>query len=283
MSVLRETHYFVLLRVKPYFFPDMSKILTILIILTVTETAMAQNIPDLNKTDQMGQKQGAWVKTYPNGNIMYEGFFVDDHPVGEFRRYNDDKTLKALLTYSDDWKEAQVVNYYPNGNIAAKGTYINQQKDGKWQFYSASPENHLISEEYYSGNIRHGTSVRFYPNGTVAEKVIYSNDRKNGEWIKYHLNGSVSLRSSYANGKVHGKFEVWYDDGKIEFSGQYKNDRRDGLWLIYNSDGNVRYRMKYKDGVTNDRQMDIDMSNYLDSLDNNKESIADPEKTGNIW
>jgi antitoxin component YwqK of YwqJK toxin-antitoxin module len=283
VAVLRETHYFVLLRAKPYYFPNMIKILSFILILTVAETAMAQNIPDLNQTDQMGRKQGTWVKTYPNGNIMYEGFFVDDHPSGEFKRYYDDKKIKALLTYSEDGKEAQVVNYYPNGNIAAKGTYINQKKEGKWQFYSASSENHLISDEYYSDNIRNGTSVRFYPNGTIAEKVIYTNDIKNGEWIKYHLNGSVSLRSAYANGKINGKFEVWYEDGMIEFSGQYKNDLRDGLWLIYNSDGSLRYRIKYKDGVTNDRQMDIDMSNYLDSLDNNKESIAAPEKTGNMW
>ena len=33
-------------------------------------------------------------------------------------------------------------------------------------------------------------------------------------------------------------------------------------------------------GITKDRQMDIDESDFLDSLENNKGKIADPEKTG---
>ena len=35
-------------------------------------------------------------------------------------------------------------------------------------------------------------------------------------------------------------------------------------------------------GVTKDRQMDIDESDFLDSLEKNKGKIADPEKTGVI-
>ena len=41
---------------------------------------------------------------------MYDGFFKDDHPVGEFKRYYEDNTLKSVLIYSDDGKEADA--YY---------------------------------------------------------------------------------------------------------------------------------------------------------------------------
>jgi hypothetical protein len=35
-------------------------------------------------------------------------------------------------------------------------------------------------------------------------------------------------------------------------------------------------------GITRDRQIDIDESDFLDSLENNRGKIADPEKTGVI-
>ena len=85
------------------------------------------------------------------------------------------------------------------------------------------------------------------------------------------------------NGKINGKFEVWFENGNIEFSGQYQDDVRNGTWLIYNNDGTLKYKLEYISGVTKDRQMDIDESDYLDSLEKNKGKIADPEKTGVIW
>ena len=123
---------------------------------------------------------------------------------------------------------------------------------------------------------------KFYPDSTIAEKVTYVNDIRQGEWTRYYPGGSILLKSNYLNGRIDGKFESWFENGKIEYSGQYKNDARDGLWLIYNADGTVKYRIEYVDGITNDRQMDIDESKFLDSLEKNKDKVQDPEKTGVI-
>ena len=53
---------------------------------------------------------------------------------------------------------------------------------------------------------------------------------------------------------------------------------RDGTWLIYNHKGSLKYKIEYHNGFTTDRQMEIDESDYLDSLEQNKGKIADPEK-----
>ncbi len=79
---------------------------------------------------------------------------------------------------------------------------------------------------------------------------------------QYYPNGSICLNQIIVNGRIDGKFETWFEEGNIEYSGQYKNDARDGLWLIYNEDGTVKYKMEYINGITNDRQMDIDESKY---------------------
>ena len=256
------------------------KIFVTAALLVLTVCASGQTETSLNVTDRQGKKQGHWIKKYPNENIMYDGFFKDDHPVGELKRYYEDETLKSVLSYSDNGRKAVAVMYHPNGNISANGTYIDQKKEGKWQFYSSFKNGCLVSEENYSDNLKNGLAVKFYADSTVAEKTNYINDIKQGEWTQYYPSGTLSLKSNYLNGKVNGKFEVWFENGQIEFSGQYVNDSRDGLWNIYSNDGTVKYKLTYQMGITHDRQMDIDESDFIDSLEMNKGKIADPEKSG---
>ena len=258
------------------------KLVTIASFLVISAMALCQTDAGLNITDLKGMKQGHWIKKYPNESVMYDGVFKDDHPIGELRRYYDNTILKSLLKYSPDGKEAEATIYHPNGNISSKGKYINQIKEGKWQFFSSINNGYLICEEFYSKNLKNGRSLKFYPDSTIAERVAFINDVRVGEWIQYYPNGAVCLKSNYLNGKINGKFEVWFENRNIEFSGQYKEDARDGIWLIYNNDGSVKYQIEYQAGYTKDRQLDIDESDYLDSLEKNKGKIADPEKTGII-
>jgi len=255
------------------------KTTAIIVFLVITAAANCQNDTKINITDPKGMKQGRWEKKYPDGNLLYEGFFTDNHPVGELKRYYEDKTLKSLMIYSKDGKEADTENYHPNGYIASKGKYINQLKEGKWKFFSEIFKGYLISEGLYTKNIRNGISLTFYPDSTIAEKVTYINNVKHGEWIKYYPDGKVSMKSTYVNGKVNGKFEAWYENGAIQFSGQYKNDLRDGKWLIFNNKGSLKYTLDYINGITTDRRLDIEEAKYLDSLELNKGKIDDPENS----
>ena len=159
---------------------------------------------------------------------------------------------------------------------------MDQMKEGKWKFFSEYINGYLISAESYTKNLRNGLSLKFYPDSTIAERLTYLNDVKEGEWIQYYPTGAVSLKSNYLHGKINGRFEVWFENGAIEFSGQYKDDSREGLWIIYKKDGSVKYKLEYLAGVTKDRQMDIDESDFLDSLEKNRGKTSDPEKTGVI-
>ena len=78
------------------------KIFIIASLLAISVCASSQTETHINITDQQGMKQGHWIKKYPNENIMYDGYFKDDHPVGEFKRYYEDQSLKSVLIYSDD-------------------------------------------------------------------------------------------------------------------------------------------------------------------------------------
>jgi antitoxin component YwqK of YwqJK toxin-antitoxin module len=255
------------------------KISAIVFLVSLSVNALGQTDTTINVTDQQGLKQGHWIKKYPDNKIMYDGVFKDNHPVGEFRRYFNDGTLQSLLIFSNDGKEALATIYHPNGKVSSKGKYVDQLKEGKWQFFSAI-DGYLICEEYYSGNMKNGPSIKFFPDSTIAEKINYLNDLKQGEWIQYYTNGNICQKSHYKNGKATGDFKVWFDDGKIEITGQYKNDKREGDWLIYNDDGSLKYKLHYINGIPSDNKMELNDSEYLDSLERNKGKIADPKKSG---
>jgi antitoxin component YwqK of YwqJK toxin-antitoxin module len=244
---------------------------------------MPQSGQAINQTDKNGRKQGHWIKKYPNGNTMYDGYFTDNMPTGEFRRFYEDNTMKSLLVFSKNGSEAKATLYYPNSFVASTGKYINQYKEGKWQFYSSTTEGVLISEVEYSDDKKNGLSIKYYPDSSVAEKLYYKNDIRHGEWLKYYPDGTLILRTSNVDGKLNGKFEAFFENGKPEMTGQYKNDLKEGLWIIYRKDGSQRFKTEYTSGIPDNRDIDIYESNYIDSLEINKIIIPDPDKTGNIW
>lgn len=243
----------------------------------------AQTDQNINRSDNNGAKQGHWIKKYPEGGVMYDGYFKDNRPTGEFKRYYEDGTLKSILEYSADGTTADVSLYYPNGLPASKGRYTGQLKEGIWTFYSSSESGVIIRREEYLHGKKNGVSTDFYPDSTVAEKVNYVNDIKEGEWFKYYPDGNISIKSRYTNNLLNGDFEAYYDNGKPEMTGRYKDNLRDGTWVIYLKNGSVRFNVEYKMGVTDNRDIEIYQTNFADSLEQNKVKIEDPEKTGKIW
>jgi len=242
-----------------------------------------QSGQSINQTDKEGRKQGHWIKKYPDGNILYDGYFKNDKPAGEFKRYYEDNTLKSLLVFSSDGTEAAATLYYQNGFTAYAGKYVNQLKEGRWKFFSPTTKGLLISEEEYTGNRKNGPSVKYYPDGRAAEKVYYKDDVRHGECYKYYPDGTLNLKTYYINGKLNGSFEAFFENGKPEMTGQYKNDLREGVWIIYKKDGSQRFRTEYASGIPDNAVINIYESDYIDSLERNKVKIEDPEKTGNIW
>ena len=259
------------------------KISAVFILIMCFAPCMPQSGQVINQTDKNGKKQGHWIKKYPNGNTMYDGYFTDNMPSGEFRRFYEDNTMKSLLVFSKNGTEAKATLYYPNSLVASTGKYINQHKEGKWQFYSSTTQGVLISEVEYSGDKKNGLSVKYYPDSSVAEKLYYKNDIKHGEWLKYYPDGTLTLRTSNVDGRLNGKFEAFFENGKPEMTGQYKNDLREGLWIIYRKDGSQRFKTEYTSGIPDNHDIDIYESNYIDSLERNITVIPDPDKTGNIW
>ena len=82
---------------------------------------------DTNKTDANGKKQGHWIKRDEKGKVIYEGNFVNDKPIGEFKYYWDNSNLKAHSFYSDNGKVCRAkMFFYDGATLMAEGKYIDQ-------------------------------------------------------------------------------------------------------------------------------------------------------------
>lgn len=235
-----------------------------------------------NATDAAGRKQGPWVKKYPSGQILYQGTFKDDKPVGLFKRFNEDGTLRSELTYSPDTDKAYAVFYYPDGKKAGEGSYVAQKKEGLWKFYSSAGDGYLISEENYAGDKRHGITQKYYPDGKLAEKIVFDNGLKTGQWIQLYPDGRMCLRAEYIAGKLDGPFTFWYPNGRMQYEGRYVADIREGDWFVFNEDGTLRQVMEYREGRLTDPKYAEEETKFLDELEKNKGKIQIPDISGNI-
>lgn len=238
----------------------------------------------VNFTDQNGLKQGHWLKKFDNGNILYEGSFRDNKPIGEFNRYYSSGQLISVLNHSFNSDTSDALFYYSNGNKAAKGMYIGKEKSGTWKFYSEKQSDALICIEKYKKNKKVGLGTKYHLNGNKAEILNYNNDIKDGEWIQYYTNELICVKSQYSNGKLNGKFETYFPDGTKELIGNYNNNVRDGKWSFYNKDGSFKRNIVYRLGIADiNAELIKEQTDYLDKLEKEGGKIQDPEKTGVIW
>lgn len=252
---------------------------SILLLLFLATAIMAD--AQENRTDASGLKQGPWTKKYTNGNILYQGVFKDDKPVGEFKRYYEDGTPKSVLSYDESGQKAGAVFFHPDGKRAAEGTYVDKKKEGVWKYFSAKTDGYMISLDHFLSDQRHGLSQKFYATGEVAETLYYVNGIKEGEWLQYYIDGKMCLKATYSNGQLNGKFLYCFPDGTPQAEGEYLSDRRNGRWKIYNEDGTLNKEIEYIKGKPADSSLDEKETIFLDDLEKNKGKILDPEMTGN--
>ena len=209
---------------------------------------LAAQQPELNRLDENGKKTGYWRVLYEKGNTRYEGVFLNDFPVGEFKRYYPGGILQALMHFSENGKTSFAKLYYENGKLAAKGKYVNRRKDSIWNYYAES-DGHLTLQENYSSDRRYGNSTKFYRNNQISEVIRFENDERNGIWEQYFENGVKRLKSSHSNDKREGLFETWNHEGVPSVKGYYKDGVMDGEWTYYNDEGEIEIIAEYNNGI----------------------------------
>ncbi|MBO4806734.1 MAG: hypothetical protein J5554_11900 [Paludibacteraceae bacterium] len=233
------------------------------IVLLLTGFSLLCAMAAPNETDNKGRKQGAWSKTYANGNLMYEGQFKDDKPVGTFKRYFESGKLKLVQTYTkEDYSTVEI--YEEDGKtLSMSGAYIGKQKEGEWKFYN---EGKLVSSELYKNGKRNGLSKSYAGNGSVIEETPYTNDKINGIKRAFLEDGKKYSEIEYENGVENGFYKLYEGNEKPTITGQHFNGKRIGEWKIYNEKGELDEVLTYdKNGKqTNSKEQNKKHSKTFD-------------------
>ena len=199
--------------------------------------------------DASGKKQGYWKKKDDKtGNLIYEGEFKDDKPVGTFKHYYPGDTARRAITYyKDGGKIAYAKLYYQiSGKLMAQGKYISELKDSIWNFYDDGGV--LISKDNYIMGKKTGKCFVYVPDGSLAEEKTFKNGVEDGPFKQYFDGKLVKGEGNYVNGKMEGKITYYFPNGVVAATGIYKNGFKDGVWIYKEKDGKIKEKELHKNG-----------------------------------
>jgi antitoxin component YwqK of YwqJK toxin-antitoxin module len=199
--------------------------------------------------DEQGRKQGYWKKTdQKTGKLLYEGRFKDDKPIGVFKYYNINDSIKALIDFKPDGKSSHAKYFHFNGKLAATGHYSDvETKDGIWTYYDELGT--LISLETYSNGKKNGPVNVYLPDGSTSETKYFKDGLEDGIFIQYFEKDKVRTKGQYVQGAREGRFIYYYPNGVEVANGFFKKDLKNGPWIYRSEDGKIKEKELYKNGV----------------------------------
>lgn len=212
---------------------------------------------DFNLNNAKNNKDGTWIRVWPNGNLYYVGQFKDGKPTGAFTFFYEDGKVMSEVTHIENGRKAFTKLFRPDGSLQAEGLYmtgrqLNEQgepvrlKQGEWIYYDANGQVRL--KEQYNSDQLHGASVTFSKNGKRLEQGNYVNGERDGVWKTWDELGTLLSEINYQNGVFHGMCKINYANGRPQTLGLYENGKENGFWKSFMEDGTVQTTRQFERG-----------------------------------
>jgi antitoxin component YwqK of YwqJK toxin-antitoxin module len=249
---------------------------TLTLAVLVTIILSAQNDTIFNQTDSKGFKQGYWKKAYPNGKLMYKGFFKDGKPLGEMHKFYENGVMEAIMNYDQKNEHVKTTIYYEDGGIAARGNYYLEKKDSIWNYYSYYSGTVIATESYNRGN-KEGIEKHYYQNGNLSEEIVWQNNLKDGIWNQYFEDGKPKFKTSNSLNKLNGLYTFYYPNGQLYIVGSYIQNKRNGKWIFYDDNGKVKSEIVYNNGkADNEKEIMEKDEEFFKNVEQNLGKYQDP-------
>ena len=213
---------------------------------------------DYNVNDSQGEKDGPWIRVYPDGALYYTGAFNHGTPEGEIFYFYESGSLMSTLVHpyldsSTNTSELiSAIHYRENSSVQASGFYIDVAeeekpvREGSWGFYNEGSKQ--MKMETYAAGLLNGPYWVKRNKGKLVEEGAYSKDELNGEKITYFDNGIVRQKINYINGKLEGSFSVNYNNGYPKIEGNYFEGMETESWKTYTAKGELELLILYSNG-----------------------------------
>ncbi len=123
------------------------------------------------------------------------------------------------------------------------------EKETEFQITYRMGRNSLVLELIKKINEELTPYIEYYDNGNVWIKGQKNSvGQREGIWERFYLNGNISVRTSYKEGKLNGIEERFYENGNIRIRTPYKEGKEDGIEEWFYENGNIKVRIPFKGG-----------------------------------
>ncbi|MEO6304574.1 MAG: hypothetical protein ABIP51_15550, partial [Bacteroidia bacterium] len=183
--------------------------------------------------------------------LMYEGEFKDDRPIGKFKYYYPNDSIRAIIDFKKGGKVAYAKLFHYTGKRMGEGKYNSEvltslNRDSVWLFYDEAGV--LISKDKYINGKKDGVCYVYLPDGKMAEEKAYKLDVLNGPFKQYFDGKTLKGQGTYANGLLEGKTSYYFPNGIEVASGYYLHDKKNGPWVYKEESGKIKEKELYKEG-----------------------------------
>jgi antitoxin component YwqK of YwqJK toxin-antitoxin module len=208
----------------------------------------------VNQIDSIGRKQGLWTRNWEHSKkTEYEGRFVDDIPIGQFRYYYPDGQVRSIIEHVNS-RAAFVTFYFENEEVMSEGFYKDRLRDSLWLNYDRS--GLTLSAERFKKNKLNGKRVVFYLRNQlergelrILNETNFVDSLKQGDFACYFSSGALQERGQYLNDLKNGKWQLYDSNGGIESERTYKNGKLHGWVKVFDNSGSLLDRTLFQNGV----------------------------------
>lgn len=178
---------------------------------------------------------------YENGQIRYEGGYVNGLPIGIHFHYVLTKEVCDSILIYDDTISRKILKcnrisipdsaiIFDEGYMMEKGAVDSvRKKQGAWVEFHYSGE--LKGKGNYKDDNKTGDWVYYYPNGKIEQQGKYNKSGKpTGVWKWFYESGNLLREEHYKAGKLEGLMQEYKDNGMLITKGEYVDDQKEGLW-----------------------------------------------------
>lgn len=224
----------------------------------------------VNRTDDVGRKQGTYREYYENGRVKKEVHYLNDQLHGYYREFSGNGDLVTAVRYErgqiveeidEDLRELLDMKntYDEQGRLIFSGGYKEGVPVGIHRFYDTTgavvnaylynEQGQKISEGIIDeqGN-RIGAWTDFFPTGEVRAKGFYQENQRSGNWTFYYRSGSIEQKGRYERGRYQGAWTWYYPNGNVWREERYFNGREDGMFVEYDETGAILTKGDYIGG-----------------------------------
>lgn len=243
--------------------------------------------PFVNMYFKDGQRNGPFQYLYPNGNISYEGYYIDgnsalnhyyysqsgklqksyefiNNQMTKIKSYNPDDSTESELVLANLSKKADIT--YNRGLVISSTDYKNGVRNGR--VVTKTQKGELISDIEMVNDVNHGKYVFYNGTGKLASEATFYAGEKHGTNKYYDLNGKLRLTTSDIFGKEFGSVIRYYENGQKIYEYNSLNDIKDGEQIFYNLSGKAIASIGYA----------MDVIQYYRVLDASG-NLGEPQKT----